>query len=198
VRLWKRTVWPAILWIGLVLTLVSCQAASLSSEHFELVTPEGKSVAVSWPASNQTAVVFVFIAIDCPICQKYAPELNRLAGDFKARAVDFWFVFPDPDLSSETLKKAIMDLPLNGHVALDRKQKLAKFCDAQVTPEAVVMNKAGVIVYRGRIDDRFPALSKERQAHERTLQLALDQLLSRKDVEFQNRRAIGCQIPSLK
>src|ERR1700729_1688584 len=42
------------------------------------------------------ARVFIFVRTDCPITNRYAPELQRLSEAFAADAVQFWLVYPDP------------------------------------------------------------------------------------------------------
>src|SRR5271170_2161137 len=42
------------------------------------------------------ARVFIFVRTDCPITNRYAPELQRLSHAFAPDAVQFWLVYPDP------------------------------------------------------------------------------------------------------
>lgn len=149
------------------------------------------------PPTNKFTVI-VFMAVDCPICNKYIPELNRLAADYKKPGVQFWFSFPDPDLNLDTLKKHCSDFALSGRILLDAKQELARVAHAQVTPEAAVFGPKGDLLYRGRIDDRFPSLGVERSPGEPTLKLALDNLLAGKKAGYKDKPAVGCQIPKAK
>src|SRR5262245_29752868 len=34
-------------------------------------------------ATNAKAILFVFVSVDCPICGRYVPELNRLQAEFR-------------------------------------------------------------------------------------------------------------------
>ncbi|MBV8808725.1 MAG: redoxin domain-containing protein, partial [Acidobacteriaceae bacterium] len=47
-------------------------------------------------STHARARVFLFVRTDCPITNRYAPELQRLAQEFKGDGVDFWMVYPDP------------------------------------------------------------------------------------------------------
>jgi hypothetical protein len=40
--------------------------------------------------------VLVFVRTDCPISNRYAPELRRLQDRFAPRGMAFWLVYPDP------------------------------------------------------------------------------------------------------
>src|SRR4051812_17114623 len=46
-------------------------------------------------ASAAKARVFLFVRTDCPLTNRYAPELRRIASDFASRGVEFWLVYPD-------------------------------------------------------------------------------------------------------
>ncbi len=63
--------------------------------------------------------------------------------------------------------------------AVDRARAIATRAKATITPQAVVIDRAGAIRYRGRIDNFYAALGKPRQqVTERDLRNALDAVLS--------------------
>jgi hypothetical protein len=47
------------------------------------------------PAGSRAVVLF-FTASDCPISNRYIPEIQRLAQEFGPRGVRVWFVYPNP------------------------------------------------------------------------------------------------------
>src|SRR5688572_14288451 len=49
--------------------------------------------------------VLVFVDPECPISNRYAPEIQRLARAFQPKDAAFWLVYPDADLSIETIQK---------------------------------------------------------------------------------------------
>src|SRR4249920_3861039 len=51
--------------------------------------------ALQAPAGTK-AIVFIFTSTDCPISNRYAPELRRIAGTFGAKGVVFRLVYPNP------------------------------------------------------------------------------------------------------
>src|SRR5687768_11347659 len=57
--------------------------------------PRGDEVS-ALPAVGDPTTVFVFARTDCPITNRYAPELRRLVDRFAAQGVRFWLVYPDP------------------------------------------------------------------------------------------------------
>src|SRR5436190_3763064 len=48
-------------------------------------------------ATNAAATVLIFVGCECPISNRYAPELRRLHDKFSPRGVRFWMVYPDAD-----------------------------------------------------------------------------------------------------
>src|SRR5438309_2091785 len=50
------------------------------------------------------AVLF-FVLHDCPICNEYAPEINRIVADYRNKGVSAYLVHVDKDVSIDELKK---------------------------------------------------------------------------------------------
>ena len=77
--------------------------------------------------------------------------------------------------------------------AVDRSRAIAKRAKASITPQAVVIDRAGTIRYRGRIDNFYAALGRPRQqATERDLRNALDAVLTGRPVPKVETEALGC------
>jgi len=68
-----------------------------------------------------------------------------------------------------------------------------------ITPEAAIVNSAGKVVYRGRIDNSYAALGQARRAPtSHDLRDALDATLAGKPAPNPKTKALGCYIPDLK
>jgi hypothetical protein len=146
-----------------------------------------------------TARVFLFVGIECPISNKYIPEVKRLVKEFESRGVRFWFVYTDPDATPDAIRKHVEDFGFTGEVICDRKHGLVRRSRVEVTPEAAVFSPAGEIVYHGRIDDRFPAFGIERpQPTERTLKTVLTSFLAGERLRMTATKAVGCRIPTAR
>src|SRR5690348_5795745 len=64
---------------------------------FELLDANGrKHTAREW--KDARAVAIFFIAAECPISNRYGPEINRLVADYSARGIAFYGVHSDPDI----------------------------------------------------------------------------------------------------
>ncbi|HKS35851.1 MAG TPA: redoxin family protein [Verrucomicrobiae bacterium] len=147
-------------------------------------------------ASNAVATVFIFVATDCPISNRYAPEVQRLHAEFSPRGVAFWLVYADRTTTSEAIQKHLKDYGYAIPALRDTEHSLVKRTGATVTPEAVVFGRNREIAYRGRIDDRYVELGQMRRAATRKdLQETLAAMLAGKPVPVPTTRAIGCHIP---
>ncbi|MBK5294251.1 MAG: hypothetical protein JJE04_21545, partial [Acidobacteriia bacterium] len=67
--------------------------------------------------SLAAATVFLFLAADCPLSKRYAPELQQLAAHFQNKNIVFFSVYPN---------------------ANSKDSQLARKHGATVTPQAVV------------------------------------------------------------
>ena len=157
---------------------------------------EGKKQAHTSPSTK--AVVWIFILEDCPISNAYSPEINRLVAAYQPKGVSFVLIHSNPNIVSDEAKKHRDDYMLKPPIVLDRVHKWVKYAGAHVTPEAVLFDPDGKRLYRGRIDDRFPAFGKRRSQPTQTdLRNALDFYLNNKPIVTPQTKAIGCYIPEL-
>lgn len=144
------------------------------------------------------ATVFLFMLSDCPVSNRYAPEIKRLYQKYSLQEVDFFLIYPDP---SATVKDIRIHLDEYGHecdVLRDPQHKLVQLTRASITPEAVVFAPGQEMVYRGRIDDRFPKFGVSREPSTHELEDVLEALVQGTAVEFSTTEAIGCKIADLK
>jgi hypothetical protein len=155
---------------------------------------DGRTVTLL-PAAGPGASVFIFVGADCPVSNRYAPEIARLRERCSPGVAAFWVVYPGTRFPAAELRKHRDDF-LPGCAALcDPDLRLARTLGVRVTPEAVVFTPARGIVYRGRIDDRFADFGVQRAAPaSRELQAALDAVTQGKPPPVASAPAIGCPI----
>lgn len=173
---------------------LSCAAAT-DPAALHLIDLEGRLVD---PFDGAETTVFVFTAVDCPISNRYAPEISRLFEKFSQQNVAFWLVYPSPDETPEMIRKHLEDFSYPIPVLRDIRHTLVEQTRAEVTPEAAVFNGTGELVYRGRIDNWYVAFGKRRPAptvHD--LQEAVEAILKGQPVARATTPAVGCYIPSL-
>jgi thiol-disulfide isomerase/thioredoxin len=151
--------------------------------------------ALQTPAGEKT-IVLIFTSTDCPISNRYAPELRRIAETFRSKGMAFRLVYPNPSEDARSIREHMTAYSYTGifEPFRDPKLELVKLTGARVTPEAVVV-VAGKVVYRGRIDDRYVDLGRERPAPtQRDLFEALTAIAAGKPAPHATTQAVGCFI----
>jgi peroxiredoxin len=143
--------------------------------------------------AGKTASVLIFYWHDCPICNSYAPEINRISERYTN--FSFFIVQVDPDLTAAAAQRHAKDYDLHPPVLLDPHHTLVHIADATVAPEAIVFGEHRKVLYRGRIDNLFANLAVKRsEATEHDLRDALDAISAGKPAPRQP-PPVGCLIP---
>lgn len=154
---------------------------------------DGRPVDPLERAADVKAVVLVFTSIECPISNRYAPDIRRLYDKFTADGVRFWLIFANPPDSPEAIRAHVKAFGYPMGVLRDPRQDLVRLTQVTVTPEAAVFDRRGTIVYRGRIDDRYADLGIDRQTPtRRDLEEALTATLAGRAVPNPITQAVGC------
>lgn len=188
-------------WLSMVLraafiVLLCTSAAACAAQSFG-VDPNGRPVTQLAPPGSRAVVLF-FAASDCPISNRYIPEIKRLDREFAPAGVHFWWVYPNPEETSAEIRRHQEQFDVHANVVLDDKQRLTAMAHATITPEVAVFVPAGSAlreVYRGRIDDRYLALGRERPAANRhDLEDALHALTLNRPIPAPGGPPVGCSI----
>lgn len=140
------------------------------------------------------ASVIIFISVDCPVSNAYAPEINRICKQYKGK-INFYLVHCDPELTAEQAQKHADAYGFTCPVLLDGHHLLAKALGARVESEAAVVGPEGKLEYRGRIDDWYYAIGKHRNtATTHDLRDALDAVIAGRSVTTSRKKAVGCAL----
>ncbi len=158
----------------------------LEGELYHPMTPEG------------VASVIIFVTVDCPISNSYAPEIQSIFGDYGDQPLDFYLVHVDPDVTVEAARSHAADFGLSCAILMDPAHELVSTVGATVTPEAAVILQDGTVAYRGRIDNWYGDLGAKRpRATRHELRAALDAVLAGMPVPEARTEAVGCYIPEI-
>lgn len=161
-----------------------------------LLSLEGREVEPT--AGLDRGRVFLFASVDCPISNRYAPEVIRLHRQFSAQGVDFALVYADPSQDAEEIRQHLDEFAYPLPAYRDPQQRFAQQVGATVTPEAAVFDASGRLVYLGRIDDQYVDFGQRRAAPtERTLANILESLVAGERLTLTKARAIGCYLPPI-
>jgi tetratricopeptide (TPR) repeat protein len=149
------------------------------------------SVASAQPDIKATA--YVFTTIDCPIANRYAPELQRLHRQFAGRGIAFRLVYVNPRESDAAIGEHVRTFGYAMDTLRDSSHALVKKFGITVTPEAAVVDARGQLVYRGRIDDRYADIGVDRvQPTRRELHDVLKAIDEGRSVLVPSAPAVGC------
>jgi peroxiredoxin len=204
----------ALLWSMTTALFLGCALAAQGGGH-EGVFPQGAvprgalpqfslsdtAGRVHTPAewAGKRAIVLFFVSTDCPLSNRYVPELNRLDRAYASRAVVFYAVQGDATVAAEEVRRHAKEFGYRFPYLLDPQQLLSTYTGATTIPEVAVLSPSGRLLYLGRIDNRLEDYGKERvQVTAFDLRDALDATLRGKPVTHPRTRAVGCAIAKIK
>jgi hypothetical protein len=187
----------AIFMVGAVVTATAPDAPAL------LESDSGGRIDALGPGNDVR--VFVFVRRDCPIANRYAPELRRLAAGLDlpaetgAASARLWLVYVDREDTPRAIAGHQREYSLRLPWLIDRAHDLVSHAGATVTPEAAVYSPSvdgrRQLLYRGRIDDRVVDFGRVRPAattHE--LRDAIDAAVHGRVPRQAGAPAVGCFI----
>lgn len=181
--------------LALALSLAFAWAGAANrAPQFSLADTTGRvHTAAEW--SDKRAVVLFFLTTDCPLCNTYVPEMNRIAQAFSARGVAFYGVQGDATVPDANVRAHVKDYAYTFPYLFDPEESLAAYTGATATPEAAVLSPSGQLLYLGRIDNRLEDFGKQRvQVTEFDLRDTLEAILNGKPVPHPRTKALGCAI----
>ncbi|HZP48065.1 MAG TPA: redoxin family protein [Vicinamibacterales bacterium] len=159
-----------------------------------VVDLDGRSVDPFQATAGAKAVVFLFTATDCPISNRYAPEIQRLYRAYADRGVKFVLIYPNPADTPPMIREHARSFGYPAEAWRDPRQALAKAAQVTIAPEAAVFVQ-GRLVYHGRIDDRFVDFGIDRpQPTVHDLDDAIAAVLAGKPVPHPVTQAVGCYL----
>jgi peroxiredoxin len=138
--------------------------------------------------------VFCFLGVECPVARLYASRLEELVTRYRDRGVQFIGVNSNPHDSAEEVATAAAELGLTFPFVKDASQQVARRLAATRTAEVVVVDAAGHVAYRGRIDDQYaPGVTRPTPTRH-DLAEALDAVLAGRPVASAETTPVGCLI----
>src|SRR5580698_2758715 len=189
------------------LLCVVCEGARIRSSEPARGAGEVSAVDLNGAAidplkvSAGKVVVLIFVRVDCPISNRYAPTIRGI--ERRARldnaGVAIWLVYPDRSESAEQIRKHEKEFGYDLPALRDVQRSLVAESHAQTTPEAAVFDANRKLIYHGRIDNLYEDFGRARPAattHE--LEDAIRAALNGKEVAHASVPSVGCYISDLK
>lgn len=156
---------------------------------FTLPDAEGKARSLA-SLRGKSGTVLIFMATRCPVSNGYNTRMEKLAEDYRSRGVNVVGINANSTEPIEEVKQHASEKGLTFTILKDAGNRIADRFDAQVTPEAYVIDASGKLVYHGRIDNSRSGDS----VTSNDLRDALDAVLAGKPVEHPEAKAFGCSI----
>lgn len=184
----------ALCWAAAATCALADESTKVDIGSLKVLDAKGEKYSLDANA-RRLGTVFVFLSAECPISRQYIPELNRLqqVDVLASGKVAFYGVLSDPSVTRRAAVNFANEFKIGFPVLFDASGELAGLFRPDVVPEAFLVNAAGVIVYRERIDDLYPEIGKRRAAPtSRDLLDALTALAEKRALPNQRTLAVGC------
>lgn len=154
------------------------------------------------PASSPRATVWLFISTDCPICNGYQPEIERLRMRFAPRGIEFVGVYAEVPLGRSEMEAHVAKFGMRYPVRIDTDRAIQQRLGARMVPEVVVTAGApdssgnpAAFLYRGRIDDQWPERGSRRpSATVHDLERALEAIVAGQQPAVRTTTPVGCML----
>jgi peroxiredoxin len=164
-------------------------AVGADAPDFTLPDADGRAHSLA-SLKGKSGTLILFVATQCPYSNAYNERMQKLAEDYRARGVNVVGINSNSTEPAAEVKQHAADNGLNFTILKDAGNKIADSYDAQVTPEAYLLDASGKLVYHGRIDNaRYGVLITSTELRD-----AIEATLAGKPVEKAEVKAFGCNI----
>lgn len=171
-------------------------AIGAPAPEFKLTDTNGKDVSLA--DFKGKIVVLEWFNPDCPFIKKHHEKnttFNDLAAKYAGKDVAFLAINSSAagkqGAGKERNAKAITEYKMTYPVLLDETGKVGKAFGATNTPHCFVINKDGILAYKGAIDDDT---SPEKAGKTNYVGKAVDELLAGQSVSTPETKAYGCNV----
>ena len=191
-----------IFFIVLLSNLLFAQQARLneSAPDFKLTDSNGNEHSLS--DFTDKIIVLEWINFDCPFVKKHYDSKNMQSLQEKYTAKDVvWLAIcssnegKQGNFSVEEINKRSKNLDAKFTAYLmDEDGKVGKLYGAKTTPHMYIIDKSGMLVYAGGIDDKATTDVDDIEDSKNYVYTALDALLAGKEVSVQSSTPYGCSV----
>jgi peroxiredoxin len=121
-------------------------------EDFKLPDASGKQHSLA-SLKGKNGTVLIFVSVQCPISNAYNARMAQLAKDYAARGITVVGINSNVAEAPDAIKQHAAQNNLDFPILKDAGNRIADRLNAQVTPEAYLLDASNRLVYRGRIDN---------------------------------------------
>jgi peroxiredoxin len=164
-------------------------AVGAVAPDFKLPDADGREHTLA-SLKGKSGTLLLFVATKCPVSNAYNARMQKLADDYRAKGVNVVGINSNVAELAAEVKQHAADNKLTFTMLKDTGNVVADRFDAQVTPEAYLLDASGKLVYHGRIDNsrNGDAITSSE------LRDAIEAMLAGKPIEKSEVKAFGCSI----
>lgn len=178
----------------ILLFFFAFSAKAQTAFSFKLKSTHGKEYDLSELKKNKGSVL-VFLSPECPICQKYTLTLNQIEKEFLARGIKFYGIVTGVNFKTRDINRFANKYGITMPILLDPAYALTKSVAATVTPEVMLFNADGVLLYDGKVDNWYESIGSRRTViTEFYLKDALTGFLNGTEIKVKRTTPVGCFI----
>jgi peroxiredoxin len=158
----------------------------------DLLSADGKMHSLA-EYKGKKAVVLIWVSEKCDITWRYEKRTGELMKEF-GKDAQFFAVASSANDTPESIKKYTESKNYGMPVLDDVKSAAASYFGATVTPTYMIIDKEGVLRYRGACDDLQAGKgysADESTAKERYVHQALKAILDGKEVPVTEKKGFG-------
>ncbi|HEX8720108.1 MAG TPA: thioredoxin family protein [Pyrinomonadaceae bacterium] len=156
---------------------------------FTLPDADGREHSLA-SLKGKSGTLLIFIATRCPISNAYNERMQKLADDYRAKGFNVVGINSNSTEPAAEVKQHAAEKGLTFAILKDPNNKVADRFNAQVTPEAYLLDASGKLVYHGRIDNsRYGYVITSNNLRD-----AVEATLAGKPVGKAEAKAFGCSI----
>lgn len=180
-------------WLYLMSTALAGCATGVSGGGPMLRGLDGQEQTLT-SIQGARGLVLVFVSVDCPIANRFLPEIESLGARFGPEGLPVAYVYASPFESDVQVESHRREYGLLLPAFRDPGFRVARRFGACLTPEAVLIRPDGSLAYRGRVNDQYTAPGQGRPAPTRhDLAEAAEEFLSGGLASQRWVPAVGCR-----
>jgi len=158
-------------------------------ESFKLADANDKEQSFD-SLKGEKGTVIVFLSAQCPVVRGYTERINKIAGDYASKGINFIGINSNVTESLQWIKANALEVGYKFPILIDKGAVLADKLGADVTPEVFYFDAKNVLLYHGAIDNDRSGKS----VTEGYLKTAFDASIAGKKIEKTSANAFGCSI----
>jgi len=157
---------------------------------FQLADTKGNSVTLS--DYKGKVVMIHFWSATCPFVVRYEPRLQALTQAYTPKDVVVLGIDSNSTETLSQIKKVAGERGVNYPILLDPGNKIADTFGAITTPHVYLVNREGVLVYEGSVDDQ--GWKEEAPVTKEYAKEAIEATLSGNSVPSPTTKTFGCGV----